>query len=394
MNILNFDKWSGAVKEGFDAKIKDDKDVNDEIEIEAPNEDNTITYVVNVDNDNVKSKKIISTENGEQEEEIIVDDKKLENDIIDAVEKINDIKDRVQAEELSRLTGGDKSEATKEIKKIYKKNKENNNKRTSLNLFTLPELNNFFSSSESGDLCYFDISDKEGKYVIDKAYVYNKIKPKRGVGKGEYFLPLLFDDVYKQKIYGEDTKGDNYILHGGQKYILELKSPGSPLNFKDDIIDYIESNLDKTNKTDIYKKAITLTILKYAKNQLKYKKDWENFYMCIFGKNNGENDIPNDVLFINLSNIKDYEIKPDSYEKLFDKFGKVLNIIEIDNIDTYTIGRNGKHKKDIAHAFTFTYIRENNKDSIICKLKSESIPIQEKSLILSRDNFINEYYTK
>ena len=394
MSILDFEKWTGAVNEGFDAKIKDDKDVNDEIEIEAPNEDNTIKYVI--DGDDVKSKKIISTENGEQEEENIVDDKQLENDIIDAVDKINDIKDRVQAEELRRLTGGDKSEATKEIKKIYRQNKENkeNSNRTSLNLFTDPDLNNFFKSSESGDLCYFNISDKNGKYVIDKSHVYNKIKPKKGVGKGEYFLPLLFDDVYKQKIYGEDTKGDNYILHDGQKYILELKSPGSPLNFKDDIIDYIKSNLDKTNKTDIYKKAITLTILKYAKNQLKYKKDWNNFYMCIFGENNGENDIPNDVLFINLSNIKEYEIEPDSYEKLFDKFDKIFNLIKIDTIDTYTISRNGKYKKDVAHAFTFTYTHKNNKDSIICKLKSESIPIQEKSLILSRDNFVNEYFTK
>jgi hypothetical protein len=111
-----------AVKEAFNAKIEDDKDTKDEIEIEAPNEKNIIKYVVDND-DNVKSKNIISTDNGEQEEENIVNDKHLEDDIIDVVDKINDIKDRVQAEELRRLTGGDKStdsDTVKKIKKIFK----------------------------------------------------------------------------------------------------------------------------------------------------------------------------------------------------------------------------------------------------------------------------------
>ena len=59
MNILDFDKWSGVVKEGFDAKIKNDKDVTDEIEIEAPNEDNNIKYTVTGDS-KVKSIKQVS----------------------------------------------------------------------------------------------------------------------------------------------------------------------------------------------------------------------------------------------------------------------------------------------------------------------------------------------
>ena len=36
--ILEFENWVSAVKEGFDAKIEDDKDTKDEIEIEAPEE--------------------------------------------------------------------------------------------------------------------------------------------------------------------------------------------------------------------------------------------------------------------------------------------------------------------------------------------------------------------
>ena len=65
--------------------------------------------------------------------------------------------------------------------------------------------------------------------------------------------------------------------------------------------------------------------------------------------------------------------------------------IDIDNIDKYTKGRNEKTKKDISHSFSFTYNRTDDEDKINCILKSEYV---EESLILSRDNFINEYYTK
>ena len=48
--ILEFENWVSAVKEGFDAKIEDDKDTKDEIEIEAPNEDNTIIVTESIIN--------------------------------------------------------------------------------------------------------------------------------------------------------------------------------------------------------------------------------------------------------------------------------------------------------------------------------------------------------
>jgi hypothetical protein len=373
MNILDFEKWTGAVKEGFDAKIKNDKDVTDEIEIEAPNEDNTITYVVN--GDVVKSKKIISTDNGEQEEESVVDDTKLENDIINAVDTINDIKDRVQADELRRLTGGDKTETTKKIKEIYKENTKNNSDRKP-EILCKDNMKTFFSKSGLGEWIYLNISNIEGKYLIDRSDVYHNFKPTKGVGKGEYLLPLLFDDVYKQKIHGEDTKGDNFIVHhDGENtttYNLELKSPNSSLGFKKYIRDYIEEQLTKNenDKNDIYTTAIALAFLNYAKKQ---QKNWGNLYMCIFGEDF------NNVLFINLSGANNNINENPSLEKI----KSLINLVT----------KNSKKiKKDIPYSFSFTYNGDATEPKINCWLHSEAI--QEESLILSRDNFINEYYTK
>lgn len=92
MSILDFDKWS-VVNEGFDAKIEDDEGTKNEIEIEAPNKDNTIKYIVNGDDVKIKEK----TKDGDTKEsnELTknIEDEQLKDDIIDAVDSINDIKD-------------------------------------------------------------------------------------------------------------------------------------------------------------------------------------------------------------------------------------------------------------------------------------------------------------
>ena len=372
--IIEFEKWVSAVKEGFDAKIEDDNDPKDEIEIEAPNEANTIKYVVDKD-DNVKSKKIISTDNGEQEE-IIVNDKQLEDDIIDAVDKINDIKNRVEAKELRRLTGGDRStdsETVKQIKKIFKDGKNTGKAKY---ICKCKGFMSFLKGSSGQNWFHLDISKINGKYNIDKENVYYTFKPKKGVGKGEYLLPLLFDDVHKQKIHGENTKGDNFIVHSknnnkneSHTYYLELKAPNASLGFKKNIRDYLEGTLSENNdkKEEIYKNAIVASIMEYAK---KLKSSWENLYMCIFGKK----DSPKDILFINFSEIGNDDIKPDINTERSPLFKEIFNMITIDNIGNYnTSNRTGKAKKDIAYSFSFTYDGDKSNPIINCKLKSETI---------------------
>lgn len=368
MNILNFEKWSDVVKEGFKADINTEKSENDEIEIEAPSESNNNTYIVDKDG---KIKKMITSENGEVKEEVL-DDEKLESDIIDAVDAINDIKDRVLADELRRLTGGDKTESTKEIKNILRSNKS---ERPSL--FLYDKLENILGNEHIGEYIYLDISDKEGKYEFDKKIIY-ETKPKKSVGKGEYLLPLLFDDVYKQKIHGEDAKGDNFIIHGENTYYLELKAPGSSLSVKDFIKEYIKKNLKKdgVNVDDVYKNAITMTFLNYIKNQ---QSKWDNLYMCIFCENSDGS--PKGMLSINVSGVKSKDdIKPEKNSHIFEQF---KTLIEISDETSKT--------NDLI--FTFNGDKDNPK--IICKLHKKFLNIAESnSIILSRDNFINEYFTK
>jgi hypothetical protein len=56
MNILDFDKWSDVVHEGFKADINSENETEktDEIQVEAPNEGNDITYVITGDDVKIK----------------------------------------------------------------------------------------------------------------------------------------------------------------------------------------------------------------------------------------------------------------------------------------------------------------------------------------------------
>ena len=82
--------------------------------------------------------------------------------------------------------------------------------------------------------------ENKSKYKFDIKSIYNK--GEGTIGKGEYLLPLLFNDVYKEPVFTKGSKGDNYILNGENKYYLELKSPvSSPYqNFKNPDVKDIE----------------------------------------------------------------------------------------------------------------------------------------------------------
>lgn len=369
MNILDFDKWSDAVNEGIDTNISsDDNDSKDEITI-----DDT-TYII--------KKNKISTNDVE------ISDNKLKTDIKNANKAIGDLKETEESFEILRLTGGEDNSIADEVINIrsiegYEKTDES--------LFNIieSEYPNFFKSS--GEIAYIKIPDlkiifNNHEKVIDEV---KKIfsRHETGIGKGEYFLPLLFKDVHKKRPFGVDpytkkrVKGDNYITNEKDIYDLELKSPNAPLNFNTYGETYIKTNLKDNEKEEIYKNAITSRFLKYAQSQAKSFDG--NLYMCIFDEKNP----PEDILFINLSKIEnnDIIINPGNNTKLFQT---IYNFIDIANIDNYTIGKKGK-KNDIAYSFTFTYDSKNKK--LKCILKSK---IVQESPILSRDNFVNEYYTK
>lgn len=262
-----------------------------------------------------------------------------------------------------------------------------------------------------------DISKIENTYNVDIKKMYN-ITSVKTVGKGEYLLPLLYHDVYKQQVNGQEkydeeqfSIGDNFILIKddepitiNNKYHLELKSPNAVLTFKNNDIPEPEKNKykqDDVNSENEYKNAIASSFMRYAIRQHKNRK---NLYMCIF---HVENDTPIGILIINISNLKDVEITTNSKKQKVeindDYTERILKtfkeLIYIDTTDTSS-------KKD----FKYTVILDNDKNpKIKCNLHKSHLSddtnidiknirkekrkkrIEEKkkeSNILSRDNFI------
>ena len=215
MNILDFEKWSGAVNEGIDTNISsDDKDSKDEI-----TRDDT-TYTIR--------KNKISTNDVE------ISDNKLKTDIRNANRAIGDLKETEERFEEIRLTGGEDTTIAEEVIDIINAN-EYTEQKPDISLFEeiKSEYSDFFETS--GEIAYISIPNLENLF---KPEIANKIKSifgrhETGIGKGEYFLPLLFKDVHKKRPFGTDpytkkrVKGDNYITNNKNIYDLEVKSPNA-----------------------------------------------------------------------------------------------------------------------------------------------------------------------
>lgn len=418
MNIPYFDNWIN-IDEGFKADIntdKDNKEKQDEIEVEAT-EGNDVTYIVKGD-DVMKKEKILKTNNDGDTVSINdvttdVTDIKLKKDVINAVDAINDIKDKERAKEIFRLTGGDDTNVKKEIIKIIDDGRSKLMRRKTTNEQGDTVEISLYKSLDSklwnttGEYQYLDITDssytfnKDGKKQeinIDVHDIYN-ITSIKSVGKGEYLLPLLFNDVYKRQVYGIDkydpnkfSIGDNFIKINGDDTSsiiddntlhLELKAPNAVLPFLTSTLDKNKNGYYKKCKgenDENYKNAIATSFLNYAKKQNKNRK---NLYFCIFCEDN--NKVPIGMLFINVSDIKDEDLT------ITETFKKLISI----DMGKKLTANSSKNK------FKYSLICENGEPKIKCILPEhyfnkniQDIKKNEYFEILSRDNFVNEIYTK
>lgn len=355
MNILDFNKWSGDVNEGFDAKIENDEDNKDEIEIEAPNEDNNIKYTVTGDSKVKSIKQVSIVDKDGQQKNIknkieIVKDEKLKDDIIKASHSINKIKDRIRANELERLTGGDDTPITREIMKIID-TKANDDVETPAILYNT--LNDANVINTPGNKLILKLSNIQSKYKIQKTRIYKNFK-EGTIGKGEYLLPLLFSDVYKERVYYKDAKGDNYIPHDNIKYFLELKGSGAEFSFNKEKID-----LDNISE------VVIEALMRYIKNQQRNNRS--QLFLCFFHEKEQK---PESICFINVSNIKENK-------KVIRETFEALVKIDTENVI---------NKNLLTGKFKCSFDGKN----IICKLSQK----KNESSILSRDNFVNKIYTK
>jgi hypothetical protein len=359
--ILEFEGWK-YLKEKFNADIKDvdtKKDMND---IENTKFKDTIVV-----NDIENSEPIIYTIDGttitaHQKQTSIDDngnstnttdtvvkeitDDKLKLDIKKAAYAIRDVKDRLYAEEILRITGGDISDATDEIRGFLDTFQQSqtitfgkNNKPTPPVNF----INNETKNRLTRPFSYIRLNGGNkwgGKYNLNYKTIielYNQTS--HTIGKGEYLLPILFNDIYKSKAYGENAKGDNYFTVGGNKYFIEVKTPGASLPFKTThggTVDYLERSIKaikefkNENNTldirefvfDIYKTAIAQSIIHYVCNQFDNKNNYIGGFLCLFEdeqtiNNEKDSKTPIGMWFINVTSLKDYNIS-DMYKETFD----------------------------------------------------------------------------
>ena len=220
MNILNFEKWIGAIKEGINTNITSDDENSNNKKQKDENEitiDDT-TYTI--------KKNKVSTNNVE------LSNNKLKTDIKNANRAIGDLKETEERFEELRLTGGEDTTIAKEVINII--NDENSKyTKSDISLFDeiIKKCSNFFESSSTGEIVYIQMPNLETLFESEIADEIKKIfsRHETGIGKGEYFLPLLYKDVHKKRPFGVDpytgerVKGDNYISIGDNIYNLELK---------------------------------------------------------------------------------------------------------------------------------------------------------------------------
>lgn len=434
MNILNFDRWL-ITNEGFTAEVEDDNtNINNkeknEIEIEIA-KDHNVTYTIIGDKvtskETLKSEDITGDSIGSQKTiELEIDDIKLKKDIINASNAIKDIKERERAKEILRLTGGDENTPVsqriigiydnKDSNEIRRKHTDANGNTIEYSLYTeLEKLEpNFWK--ETGAYCYLQLNGIKGQndMPINIISTYNDIIMNT-VGKGEFLLPLIFTDVYKHKAHGykkydNDTLsiGDNYILHVNNNiehiYDIETKGPKAGFKFDKDNIYSQKLKLkngkyriyNKEENNDDYKNAIVSKFLSYLNTQSEKRK---NLCICFFDV---QNNIPQGVLFINVSGAKNIDAT-DTTSQLFSTLKELI----------YIIPGNKKGKTSCNTAYDFEYAANGLK--INCKLNNElyykkfkkrtynrhkdsiieTNPSPEySSIIYNFENFVNEYYTK
>jgi hypothetical protein len=129
--------------------------------------------------------------------------------------------------------------------------------------------------------------------------------------------------------------------------------------------------------------------------------------MCIF---HVENDTPKGILFINISNVGNVEITSDSKNPKIKKISETFeDLIYIDTNDTsskkdfkYTVILDGDkpkikcnlHKSHLSDDINSKIKDIRHKRRIEKKKQKEQLITKNESKILTRDNFVNEIYTK
>ena len=345
-NIKTLEEY---LKEGFDADVKTTEKGNT-FRIQLPDEDSTRTFRLDKDS---------------QPEEVLDNDKispidksnPLNKFVKGAINGIRNIKEQDRANEIERVSGN-YPELIDDVRRAYdngiiRVNKPNSNKVYSL-LNKIKGIEVGMVDKEKNYISFKNVTKSQGEWFEKTAHQ---------VGKGEFYLPILFPDVYKNT---KEEVGDNKLKNDNNndkdKYIdLEIKTSGAHFKFEENgklSKKEIESVKGKKYDTcdnstkDQFKTLISKTIINYLLNR---NTNYNEIDLILFDNQNKLNPKGAFVLRLNKKSDKN---------KVTDLVDKLEKVIEIDD----SFGKSDD--------FDIRY--DNTKKSIIVRLSSSKYNFNHK----------------
>lgn len=358
--------FSEFIRESFEADIDDADRSRSTLDIELPGKDERRKFELR-DGEPLE----VTEDNPEGME---IGDLKLKKFVKQAIRGIRNIKERERAIEIERISGGDPN-VMKVVERIYDTNDEEHIIRVDTKKS---------DDDESPDLYSFyklvNNMNPDGMYVpldglSEKQKEFFTLSAKHFVGKGEYFLPILYTDVYKRKSHGyEDddetfAKGDNMVrTPEGEFRLIEVKSAGNPIKFEP----YRKEKLPEkyTKKEDVKGSFIDAVAGSLTKYIYTYAANEKYVYLVIFdnkikrSKDNTTNDVNGFFVFPvkqtrekGRTGINKSIIKEGGYENIFNKLAEMIEISD----EAYPSSSNG-HDAYISYQYSED---NNNRGKII-----------------------------
>jgi hypothetical protein len=255
-------------KSSLDITVNNETDNNGNIfKINITDEDGTPkTYSVTND-------KIMLIKDDKSEEEVT--DETLKKTIIRAVRNIKNVKKEIKYSYVDRVindcsdeledemyddieTGKLNTNITNSLKKILGDNLENDFDCMHLNILPRPTPNEGIKIPE-------DLQQTLEKWFKKSLHT---------IGKGEFLLPIIFNDVKK---VNKNDKGDDIIVeNGGDNINIEVKTAGSGFKFKHEYIGTSNETPEEKLKKNCLKSLLTYAISRNLNKQKLYLLIFDN----------------------------------------------------------------------------------------------------------------------
>ena len=383
-NIKTFEEY---LKEGFDADVKTTEKGNT-LKIQLPDEDSTRTFRLDKD---------------DQPEEVLDNDKislidksdPLNKFVKGAINGIRDIKEQDRANEIERVSGN-YPELIDDVRRAYDNGIIRINKPNSDEVYSLLDK---IKGIEVGTV------DKKKNYISFKNVTKSQgewfEKTAHQVGKGEFYLPILFPDVYKNtkeevgdnKLKNNNNEGTDSEKNEKDEYIdLEIKTSGAHFKFEENgklSKKEIESVKGKKYDTcdnstkDQFKTLISKTIINYLLNR---NTNYNEIDLILFDNQNKLNPKGAFVLRLNKSDknkVTDLVTNLKEIIEIDDSFGKSDDFdIRYDNTKKSIIVRLSSSKYNFNHKFK-ERLSDDDKNSMIQKFFNDE---DENQQLFSNDS--------